>query len=183
MIISSTLKCYDAWLWLQLKNAFENFLNSNNKNLEISIMSFMGLTMFNDNCSSEFDLKALKKFTSNVDTLKGTWKCLMKAGAPGAERGPGASSNMMDFRFCEVQNRRRKCCSLVRNIMWSPKKKGLHWNFNGFPVKFKWSPKKKKKKVFGLHTLILQFHFDGLPLKPMGPLLGSLKPTVPWWTP
>ena len=35
-------------------------------------------------------------------------------GALRAKRGPGASSNMSDFRFCEVQNRRKKCCSLVR---------------------------------------------------------------------
>ena len=39
------------------------------------------------------------------------------AGPPGAERGPGASSNMTDFRFCEVQNGRRKCRSFVRNMM------------------------------------------------------------------
>ena len=34
--------------------------------------------------------------------------------ALGTTSGPGASSNMTDFRFCEVQNRRRKCCSLVQ---------------------------------------------------------------------
>ena len=45
-----------------------------------------------------------------------------RAGAPRAERGPGASSNMTDFRFCDLQNRRRKCRSFVRIMMLSPKK-------------------------------------------------------------
>ena len=31
------------------------------------------------------------------------------SGAPRADRGPGASSNITDFRLCELQNRRRKC--------------------------------------------------------------------------
>ena len=63
---------------------------------------------------------------------------------PGTKSGPGASSNMMDFRFCEVQNWLWKCCSLVRNVMWSPKK-GLHGKeiLTVFPVKIRWSPKKK----------------------------------------
>ena len=52
------------------------------------------------------------------------------SGAPTAERGPGASSSMTDFRFCELQNRQRKCRIFVR-IMIS-KKKGLHRNSNGF---------------------------------------------------
>ena len=58
------------------------------------------------------------------------------------QKWAGASSNMTDFRFCEVQNRREKCCSLDRKMMWSPKKK-------------------RKKKVFRLHMLISQCHFDG----------------------
>ena len=37
--------------------------------------------------------------------------------AQGTKSGPGTSSNMTDFRFCEVQNRRQKCCSLVRKMM------------------------------------------------------------------
>ena len=85
---------------------------------------------------------------------------------------------MTDFRFCEVQNGRRKCRSLVRNMMWSPKKKRSSPIFEGF-----FQPNsgdlQKKKKVFELHMLICQYHFDGPPLKPMGPLLGSLKPTKP----
>ena len=52
------------------------------------------------------------------------------------------------------------------------KKKGLHRNSNGF------SGSPKKKKVFRLHMLISQCHFDGPPLELMGPLLGSLKPTA-----
>ena len=66
--------------------------------------------------------------------------------APGTKSGPGASSNMTDFRFCEVQNRRRKCCNLVRKLMWSSKKKkkkGLHRNFNGFSDRNKVISKKK----------------------------------------
>ena len=43
--------------------------------------------------------------------------------ASGTKSVPGASSNMTDFRFCKVQNRRRKCHSLVRKSMWSLKKK------------------------------------------------------------
>ena len=54
------------------------------------------------------------------------------AGTPRTERGPGASLNMMDFRFCELQNRRRKRRIFVRIMMRSPKKKkGLHRNSNG----------------------------------------------------
>ena len=61
------------------------------------------------------------------------------------------------------------------------KKKGIHRNFNGFSGRnSRWS---QKKKVFGLHMLISQCHFDGPPLKPMGPLLGHLKQTAPWWSP
>ena len=70
------------------------------------------------------------------------------AGAPRAERGPGASSNMTDLRFCELQNRRRKCCSFVRIMMWSPKE-DLHRNSNGFSAR-NWVISKKNKK-----------HFDG----------------------
>ena len=36
------------------------------------------------------------------------------SGAPRAERGPGVNSNMTDFRFCKLQNRRGKCRSFVR---------------------------------------------------------------------
>ena len=31
----------------------------------------------------------------------------METGAPRVKPGPGARSNMPDFRFCEVQNRRK----------------------------------------------------------------------------
>ena len=67
-----------------------------------------------------------------------TSKYVLEAGAPRAERGPGASSNVTELWFCKVQNRRRKCCCLVRKMKWSPKKKknnnnkGLLRNFNGF---------------------------------------------------
>ena len=42
---------------------------------------------------------------------------MLRARAPRAKRGPGASSNMTDFQFSEVQNKRRKCWSLVRKMM------------------------------------------------------------------
>ena len=55
------------------------------------------------------------------------------AGAPRTDRGPGASLNVTELWFCKVQNTRRKCCWLVRKMMWSPPpKKGLLRNFNGF---------------------------------------------------
>ena len=40
-----------------------------------------------------------------------------QTGVPRADRGPGASSNMTDFRFCKRQNRRRKCRSFVQIMM------------------------------------------------------------------
>ena len=46
-------------------------------------------------------------------------------GLPRAERGPGASTNITDFRFCELQNRRRKYRSFVRIMMWFQKKRPL----------------------------------------------------------
>ena len=65
------------------------------------------------------------------------------SGAPRAERGPGVSSNVMELWFCKVQNSRRKCCWLVRKMMWSPKKKVFSTISTVFPAKIKWSPKKK----------------------------------------
>ena len=60
--------------------------------------------------------------------------------AAGDQKWPGASSNMTDFRFCEVQNGRRKCCSLVRKMMWSPKKKTAFTEIlTVFPVEIRWS--------------------------------------------
>ena len=41
----------------------------------------------------------------------------LKPGAPKAERGPGASSNKTDFRFRELQNRRRQCRNFVQIMM------------------------------------------------------------------
>ena len=85
--------------------------------------------------------------------------------APGTKSRAGASSNMTDFRFCEVQNRRRKCCRLVRKLMWSPKKKKVFTKIlTVFPVEIRWSPKK------GLH----RNYITRGPLKSMGP--GSLSP-------
>ena len=95
-----------------------------------------------------------------------------KSGAPRAKR---------DFRFCEGENWRRKCCSLVRKTMWSPKKKKFFTKISTvFPVEIRWSPRKKKKKIFTeiltvfsveiglspkkmsslLHMLTSQCHFD-----------------------
>ena len=67
-------------------------------------------------------------------------------------------------------------------VRWPPKKKVFTEILTVFPVRIRWFPK-KKEKVFGLHMLIIQCHFDGPPLKPIGPLLSPLKPTAPWWTP
>ena len=66
-------------------------------------------------------------------------------------------------------------------VLWSPKRteKMLQFRpkYDPKTAKNKWSP--KKKKVFELNMLISPCHFDGPSLKPMGPLLGSLKPTKP----
>ena len=76
--------------------------------------------------------------------------------------------------------------SLVRKMMWSPKKtkKVFTKILTVFPVEIRCSPKKKKKKkkkVFRLHMLISQCHFDGPPLELMGPLnpTAFLKPMSP----
>ena len=93
-----------------------------------------------------------------------------ETGAPRAKRGPGASLNKPDFRFCEVQNRWIKCCSLVRKMKCSPKKKkSLHRNSNGFSGQ---NLVISKKKVF----MASHFELSG-PLKPMGPLK-SMGPGV-----
>ena len=74
--------------------------------------------------------------------------------------------------------------SLVRKMMWSPKKtkKVFTEILTVFPVEIRCSQKKKKKKkVFRLHMLISQCHFDGPPLELMGPLKPKafLKPMGP----
>ena len=53
-------------------------------------------------------------------------------GAPRAELGHGASPNMPDFRFCKLQNRRRKC--RVLSELWSQKKKVFTKILTIFPV-------------------------------------------------
>ena len=119
----------------------------------------------------------------STQNLKVLIKKSVQAGPPGAERGRGASSNMTDFRSCEVQNGRRKCLSLIQNVMWS-QKKGLHRTLKVFPARIRWS-QINKKKFFELYVLVFQCHFHGPPLMPMGPLLGSeameapLKPVGP----
>ena len=74
-------------------------------------------------------------------------------GPPRGERGPGASTNITDFRFCELQNRRRKCRSFVRIMMWSPKKKGLYRNFNSISG---WNLVISKKMFLGLTCWFLR---------------------------
>ena len=74
------------------------------------------------------------------------------AGAPRAEREPGASSNITHFQFCELQNRRRKCRIFVRIMMWSPKKKSLHRNSNGF---FRSKLGGLQKKGWSLHCHLI----------------------------
>ena len=79
-------------------------------------------------------------------------------GAPKAERRPGASSNVTEFRFCELQKKRWQCRSFLQIMMWSQKKrsfrskltdlkkkKSLHQNSNGF---FGQNWVISKKKVF-----------------------------------
>ena len=88
------------------------------------------------------------------------------AGPPGAERGPGPCSDMTDFRSREVQN------ALEKIPQFGPK-------YDVISKKNKKTSDLQKEKVFELHMLIFQCHFDGPPLKPMGPLLGSLKSTKP----
>ena len=79
-------------------------------------------------------------------STRGDWNYAVP---PGTKSGPGASSNMTDLRFCEVQNRRRKCCSLVRKMMWSPKKKRSSPKFQRFfRSKLGYLGEKKKKEVF-----------------------------------
>ena len=59
----------------------------------------------------------------------------VQPGAPRAEHWPEASSSITDFRFCELQNRRRQCRSFVQIMMRSQKKKkkkDLYQNSNGF---------------------------------------------------
>ena len=106
---------------------------------------------------------------------------------PGIKSGPGASSNMTDFRFCEVQNRRKKCCSLVRKMMWSLRKKKVFTEIlMFFPVEIRCSPKIKKikKRFLGFTCWFLSVISMG-PLKPtaflepIGPLMGPLKSMGP----
>ena len=115
-------------------------------------------------------------FTSMIMKKESRLHVFVWPGAPRAKREPGDSvkigppysSNMTDFQFCEVQNRRRKCRSLVRNMMWSQKKKVFTEMLTVFAVEFRWS---SKKKVFRLHLLISQGHFDGPP-EANGPMKG-----------
>ena len=57
---------------------------------------------------------------------------VLVAGALRAVRRTGARSNVTDFRFCDLQNRRRQCRSFVQIMMRSQKKKGIHRNSNVF---------------------------------------------------
>ena len=61
---------------------------------------------------------------------------VLGSGAPEAERGPGASSNVTELWFCKFQNRRRKRCFTVWSEKWcdlkKKEKKGLLQNLNVF---------------------------------------------------
>ena len=82
---------------------------------------------------------------------------------------------MTDFRSCEVQNGRKKCRSLVRNMMWSPKKKVFIEIWRVFPPKTKLSPKKTKQK--GLRDSHADFSvwFRWAPSQAHGPSAGLPK--------
>ena len=105
------------------------------------------------------------------------------------------SSNITDLRFCELQNRRRKCLSFVRVFMWS-QKKGLQGKMPPFSQDFDMISKKAKDlqgkmppfsqdfdvvsaKKKGLRSST--YWFFSVILK--GPLLGPLKPTGPMMSP
>ena len=105
---------------------------------------------------------------------------LLRAGALRAKRGPGISSNMTYFRFCERQNRQRKCRCFVWIMMWSPKKKtSLPKLYRVFRSKLgRWSPKKKKKKGLQASHADFSVSFWWASLELIGPLLGPLKPTA-----
>ena len=98
-------------------------------------------------------------------------------GAPRAERGPGASSNVTELWFCKVQNKRRKCCCLVRkNDVISKKKSPKFQRF--FRPKCKSSPIEIKLfKCDFDRFLTSRCHLDGPSLKLMGPL-NSMGPRV-----
>ena len=72
----------------------------------------------------------------------------------------GENAAVWSEKWCDLQTKRKKAFTK---------------NLTVFPVEIRWSP---KKKVFDLHMLIFQCHFDGPPLDLMDPLLGPLKPTA-----
>ena len=83
---------------------------------------------------------------------------------------------MTEFRFCELQNRRKQCRSFVQIMMRSQKIKVLHRNSNGF---FSQNQVISKKKV---SMLISKCHLMGpfrAFLKPMGSLMGPPKSMGP----
>ena len=101
---------------------------------------------------------------------------LSPAGAPRAERRPGASWNMTEFRFYELQNRRKQCRSFVQIMMRSQKKKFFTGILTFFSVKIRWSPKRRS------YMLIPKCHLMGpfrAFLKPRGSLMGPPKSMGP----
>ena len=104
---------------------------------------------------------------------------LSPAGAPRAERRPGSSWNMTEFRFCELQNRRKQCRSFVQIMMRSQKKKFFTGILTIFSFKIRWSPKRRS------HMLISKCHLMG-PFRAMGSLMGPgviIPPCSPSWWP
>ena len=59
---------------------------------------------------------------------------------------------MMNFRFCELQNRQRKCLSFVRILKSFQKKKGLQGEIPLFSQDFDVISKKEKKGLWSLHA-------------------------------
>ena len=67
----------------------------------------------NLNWSEKIQIKEVGLLVVNINIIVN----IVLSGAPRAVRGPGASSNMTDFRFCELQNRRKQCRSFVQIMM------------------------------------------------------------------
>ena len=96
------------------------------------------------------------------------------SGAPIAERGPGASSNVTELWFYKVQNWRRKCCCLVRKMIWSQKKRSSP-KFQRF-FRPKSSCLRATSMGLSLLKVIWMGHLMG-PLNSMGP--GVIVPPCP----
>ena len=111
----------------------------------------------------------IKKQLNNNKCLVLQLGLLSPAGAPRAERRPGDSWNMTEFRFCELQNRRKQCRSFVPIMMRSQKKKKF---FTGILTIFSFKIRRSRKKRS--HMLVSKCHLMGS-FQTMGSLMGTPK--------